>query len=168
MRVKGLAARPYQGEADLRAMQLLVQRVWSKKCHIHIGDLAWQRGRWKAGKPDWPTMLWEIDGVTVAWGWMQLPNEFEFLVDTAVPGLADIVLGWAKGAAPDAQLKTAVLDTETHLIEALLHHGFQAVDGWFFDYMSRPLSSCPMILSAGCRFTAKSGRSCLLPMASAS
>lgn len=140
---KGLWARPYQSESDLRAMQSLVQRVWSKQCHIHIGDLAWQRGRWKAGKPDWPTMLWRVEASVVAWGWMQLPNELEFLVDPAMPELVDVVLAWAEGEVLSDQLNITVLETETHLVEAFSRHGYQPVDGWFFDYLIRSLDDIP-------------------------
>lgn len=140
---KGLRARPYLGESDLLAMQALVQRVWSRECHIHIGDLAWQRGRWKAGKPDWPTMLWEMDGVTVAWGWLQLPNELEFLVDPAVPDLIDVVLAWAQSVAQSEQLKVTVLDVEIHLIDVLSRRGFQPEDGPVFNYFVHTLDQLP-------------------------
>ena len=36
-------ASDYAGPDDLRAMQALVQRLWTRRSHLHIGDLAWQR-----------------------------------------------------------------------------------------------------------------------------
>ena len=81
-------SRPYAGPADLRAMQDLVRRIWSPDCHLHVGDLAWQR-RLHQGRDD--TVLWEDGGEVVAWGWLQ-GDVLELLVDPARPELADAVL----------------------------------------------------------------------------
>jgi hypothetical protein len=104
-------------------MQALVQRTWSRRSHAHVGDLAWQRGAHQSGRTDWPTRLWDDDGSVVAWGWLQLPNALDFVVDPALPDLADAVLAWAEDAAQSDRLSATVLETETHLIDALDRRG---------------------------------------------
>jgi hypothetical protein len=129
----------YGDTEDLRAIQTLVQRTWSKHSHAHVGDLAWQRGAHTSGRTDWPTMLWDYDGSVVAWGWLHLPNALDFVVDPALPDLADAVLTWAEDAAQSDRLSATVLETEIHLIDALERRGFQAVGGPFSEYMARAL-----------------------------
>jgi len=58
--------RRYAGPADLRAMQDLTQRLWSRRSTHHVGDLAWGRFMFPPETADWPIALWERDGQVVA------------------------------------------------------------------------------------------------------
>ena len=130
--------------ADLRAMQSLAQLVWSKRSRWPVGDLAWGRFQHQAGESEWPTTLWELDGSVVAWGWAQLPGALDFLVHPNYPQLADEVLEWFDGVATGMELSVTVLDVETHLIDALLRHGYAESAGGPFDlYMERSLDGLP-------------------------
>jgi hypothetical protein len=82
-------------------------------------------------------MLWGYDGSVVAWGWLQLPNALDFAIDPALPDLANAVLTWAEDAALSDRLSATVLETETHLIDALERRGFQAVGGPFYVFLFR-------------------------------
>src|SRR4051794_2224114 len=106
----------YTGPADLRAMQDLAQRIWSKSSSVHVGDLAWQRFQHAGREAEWPTVRWEAGGETVAWGWVSLPGELVLLVDPVCPGLASEVLAWFEDTASAAELAVTVLDAEKHVV----------------------------------------------------
>lgn len=136
--------RGYAGPADLRAMQSLAQRIWSKSSSVHVGDLAWQRFQHAGREAEWPTVLWEADGEVVAWGWISLPGELALLVDPAHPGLAPEVLAWFEDTASAAELAVAVLDAEKHVVAALERCGYALQESPVFQsYMSRLLVDLP-------------------------
>ncbi|MEV6871716.1 GNAT family N-acetyltransferase [Amycolatopsis sp. NPDC051128] len=129
---------------DLRAMQRLVQRIWSWASRWHVGDLAWERNQHLGREPEWPTALWEAEGEVVAWGWAELPNSLALLVDPAWPDLAATVLDWFSGIAAAPQTTVTVLDAEKHLIAALERHGYIRRNFPYFNwYMAHPLTELP-------------------------
>jgi hypothetical protein len=111
--------RDYVGDGDLRAMQNLVQRIWSRDANWHIGDLAWQRNAMPDKEGSWRTALWDEDGETLAWGWIELPDTLNVAVDLAYPSLAGEVIAWFGRVGEGERLSCLVLETETHLISAL-------------------------------------------------
>ncbi|MDA0563310.1 GNAT family N-acetyltransferase [Streptomonospora sp. S1-112] len=147
--------RPYTVPADLRAMQDLARRTWSRSARFHVGDLAWQRNQHLGREPDRPTLLWEEAGRVRAWGWVELPGTLDLLVDPARPELADDVLAWFAATATAPRLLVTVLEREAHLVAALERAGYtwdrRAYRG---VYMSRSLAGLPRpVLPAG--FTAR-------------
>jgi len=136
--------RGYAGPADLRAMQSLAQRIWSKSSSLHVGDLAWQRFQHAGREAEWPTVLWEAGGEVVAWGWVSLPGELALLVDPARPELASEVLAWFEDTASATELAVAVLDAEKHVVAALERCGYALRESSVFQsYMSRLLVDLP-------------------------
>ncbi|WP_072474940.1 GNAT family N-acetyltransferase [Amycolatopsis australiensis] len=136
--------RSYTGPADLRAMQSLAQRIWSKASSVHVGDLAWQRFQHVGREAEWPTMLCEAGGETVAWGWVSLPGELALLVDPARPELVSEVLAWFEDTASAAELEVTVLDAEKHVVAALERSGYAPRKSPVFQsYMSRLLDDLP-------------------------
>jgi hypothetical protein len=149
--------RGYTGPEDLRAMQSLARRIWSKASSVHVGDLAWQRFQHAGREAEWPTVLWEAGGEVVAWGWISLPGELALLVDPACPGLASEVLGWFEDTASAAELTLTVLDAEKHVLAALVRSGYALQEGPVFQsYLSRLLVDLP---SPWCPVGSPSGRS---------
>ncbi|MEV6446199.1 GNAT family N-acetyltransferase [Amycolatopsis sp. NPDC051716] len=139
-----LTRRGYAGPADLRAMQSVAQRNWSKASSLHVGDLAWQRFQHAGREAEWPTVLWEADGEVVAWGWISLPGELALLVDPARPELALEVLGWFEDTASAAELAVTVLDAEKHVVAALERRGYALQESSVHQsYMSRLLVDLP-------------------------
>ncbi len=134
-------------------MQRLAQRIWSPASHCHIGDLAWQRNQHLGRESEWPTALWEVDGVVVAWGRAELPDSLALLVDPARPDVATTVLDWFSGVAKAPQVTVTVLDAETRLIAALERRGYMHQDSPHFHwYMSHPLDELPQqVLPEGYR-----------------
>ena len=123
--------KAYAGEEDLLAMQRLVQTIWSLESRFHIGDLAWQRSQGR--DEDWPTMLWQSAGETLAWGWAHLPGHLYLVVHRDHAELVDDVLDWFERTVPGRELSVDVLDKEMHLIEALAARGFRKTEGGPFD-----------------------------------
>lgn len=139
-----LSPRSYSSPADLRAMQALAQAVWSKRSRWHVGDLAWGRFQHQGHEPEWPTMLWEKNGLPVAWGWARLPGALDFMVHPNHPQLADQVLDWFGRVAAGDRLSVTVLDIEAHLVDALLRNGYvESAPGPFDLYMERDLDGLP-------------------------
>jgi ribosomal protein S18 acetylase RimI-like enzyme len=137
-----IESRPYEGAADLRRMQRLVQEVWAlrrEKAAHHIGDLAWQRFQHVGREPAWRTQLWEDGERVVAYGWALEDDVLEFCVHPERADLLDDVLAWA-----DAR-ETEVLDSDVHAMEMLERHGFARAsdDAPFFAFMVRELSALP-------------------------
>jgi acetyltransferase (GNAT) family protein len=116
--------RDYADDGDLRAMQDLVQRVWSTDASWHIGDLAWQRNAMPGREDSWRTALWEEGGETLAWGWVELPDALSLAVDPARPELADAVIAWFERVADSERPSCMVLETEAHLVSALERAGY--------------------------------------------
>src|SRR3954468_20752591 len=150
--------RPYTGSHDLRAMQSLVQRLWSPGSHWHVGDLAWGRRQHADREGDQPTALWRDRGGTVrAWGWAEqsappglpgqaaLPGHLELLVDPAMPELAGQVLDWFAAVTPGPE-RTVTVAGEPHLTRALVEGGDEGRRGlaWFL-LLHRDLADLPPV-----------------------
>lgn len=117
--------RDFTGPGDLRAMQSLAQRIWSVHSRWHIGDLTWGRYMHTGREAEWPTALW-IDGDDlVAWGWAELPGDLSLLVDPAHPEVANDVLGWFDDVALGDSHEVTVLESESHLVDALITAGYR-------------------------------------------
>jgi ribosomal protein S18 acetylase RimI-like enzyme len=133
-----IASRPYEGAADLRRMQRLVQDVWAvrgEKSAHHVGDLAWQRFQHVGREPHWRTQLWGDGERLAAYGWVLEDEVLDFCVHPQRPELLDDVLAWA-----DAN-ETEVLAEDIDTIAALERHGYAraADDAPFFTFMTREL-----------------------------
>jgi GNAT superfamily N-acetyltransferase len=118
-------------------MQAAAQRIWSPTSRWHIGDLAWGRFMHAGREGEWPTALWtDESGSVLAWGWVGLPAHLDLLVDPAHPELAEEVLGWFHQVATTADDYTVtILDTENHLVDALVAMGYRLQsEGPFFNY----------------------------------
>ena len=113
------------GDADLRAMQALVQRIWSRDASWHIGDLAWQRTAMPGREGAWRTALWKEGGEVLAWGWIELPDALNLVVDPARAELADEVIAWFERMGEGERLSCMVLETEAHLVAALERAGYE-------------------------------------------
>jgi ribosomal protein S18 acetylase RimI-like enzyme len=141
--------RPYTGSHDLRAMQSLVQRLWSPGSHWHVGDLAWGRRQHADREGDQPTALWRDRGGTVrAWGWVELParpGHLELLVDPAMPELAGQVLDWFATVTPGPE-RTVTVAGEPHLTRALVEAGYERRrDLPWFLLLHRDLAELPPV-----------------------
>ncbi|MFB6722951.1 GNAT family N-acetyltransferase [Kribbella sp. NPDC056345] len=111
---------------EVRVMQELVQRTWSPRSRLHIGDVAWERAVNGGRRGDtWCTAFWEDDGQVVAWGWAE-PGHLSLVVDPEWADLAADVLGWFQEHEPDGAV--SVLEAETHLVAALEKAGYRADD----------------------------------------
>jgi hypothetical protein len=134
--------RAYEGPADLRRMQRLVQEAWALRGPAwaqHVGDLAWGRFQHVGREPEWRTQLWEDDGRVVAYAWLFEGDVLDFCVHPERPDLLDAVLGWADARETDA------LDANTDAIAALERHGYERAsdDEPWFAYLARGLRDLP-------------------------
>ena len=137
-----IESRPYEGSADLRRMQRLVQDAWAlrrEKTAHHVGDLAWQRFQHVGREPLWRTHLWEDGERVVAYGWVLEDDVLDFCVHPRQPELLEDVLAWA-----DA-LETEVLDSDLEGIATLERRGYAraADDAPFFAFMAHELGALP-------------------------
>ncbi|MFF3437868.1 GNAT family N-acetyltransferase [Streptosporangium sp. NPDC002721] len=140
-----ITVRPYEGPADLRRMQGLVQATWGPSTRPHVGGLAWSRFQHVGREAEWPTALWERDGDTLAWGWAMPPGELEMYVHPERPELADEVLDWFGGVAGGGEFGVTILEGERRLAAALSRHGYrrEPADAPFLSHMSRDLRDLP-------------------------
>ena len=104
-------------------MQGLAQRLWTRRSHLHIGDLAWQR-RPQGPHRAQPTRLWFAEGTLVAWIWGQSGGPLHILVDPSYPELFDEGLMWLATASPDLALEATALESDRVLITALERQGY--------------------------------------------
>jgi len=120
-------------------MQDLVQRTWSVRSRLHIGDVAWKRSVHVRRRGDtWTTALWEDDGQVVAWGWAER-DHLLLVVDPDRPEVAAEVIAWFRSFAPDGAC--SILEDETHLVSALGAAGFHPDDDApFFTHHRMSLS----------------------------
>lgn len=118
---------PYRGPADVRAMQLLVQREWRRaSTHHHIGSFLWERVEQWQPSEQWPTMLWRDGDDVVAWGWFyeRDPDVLYFEYDRTRPDLLAAVLDWFERTANAAQLVISIRADRSDLIAALESRGY--------------------------------------------
>ncbi|MFC9688641.1 GNAT family N-acetyltransferase [Kribbella sp. NPDC056951] len=107
-------------------MQELVQRTWSPRSRLHVGDVAWERAVNSGRRGDtWRTAFWEDDGQVVAWGWAE-PDHLSLVVDPERAEVAGEVINWFQELHPDGAC--SVLEDETHLVDALEKAGYRADD----------------------------------------
>ncbi|TCO30279.1 hypothetical protein EV652_105273 [Kribbella steppae] len=98
-------------------MQELVQRTWSERSRLHIGDLAWERTSMLGREDTWRTALWEDDGQVVAWGWIELSEHLSLVVDPARRPVRHLcclrqALGCDRGEDRDRDEEQAAADRE--------------------------------------------------------
>jgi GNAT superfamily N-acetyltransferase len=125
-----IVSRDYARPEDLRAMQSLVQATWTRRSHLHIGDLVWQRYP-RSVQPGWPTRLWISHGQTLAWAWAwggaDAPdddNQFYVVAHADHPALLDEAIDWAEAAAPGDVVGSIAYEHDTALTSALRRHGY--------------------------------------------
>ncbi|GAA3474132.1 GNAT family N-acetyltransferase [Nonomuraea roseola] len=130
--------KDYQGPADLRVMQTLAQRLWSQVSRWHLGELAWRRFQHVGREPEWRTALWELDGQSVAWAWVDESGRLDLQLDPAHLTLAEEILSWS-GAST-----VTLLDAEKELADVLLRRGHEErTGGPFFVHLARDLADLP-------------------------
>jgi len=145
-----ITSRDYAGPNDLRAMQDLMQRTWTRASHLHIGDLAWQRYP-RAPSADWPTRLW-FDGADIAawvWAWSDADapadsDQFYVVADPRQPELLDTAIDWAETALAADRIGTIAYEFDAPLVEALTRRGYAPRShGPFGLHTFRPLEDIP-------------------------
>jgi ribosomal protein S18 acetylase RimI-like enzyme len=134
--------RAYEGAADLRRMQRLVQEAWRLRGPAwaqHVGDLPWGRFQHVGREAEWRTQLWEADGRVLAYAWLFEGDVLDFCVHPERPELLDAVLSWADAEETDA------LDANTDAIAVLERHGYERApdDKPWFAYLARGLDDLP-------------------------
>ena len=141
-----ITSRDYGGPQDLRAMQALVQAAWTRKAHLHIGDLVWQRYP-RAATPDWPTRLWFDGDEIVAWTWAWSEadaaadeDQFYLVVHHDYGELFDVAFDWAESVSGSAKVGTVAFEHDGTLVQALRRRGYrQRTYGPFGLHMFRAL-----------------------------
>jgi GNAT superfamily N-acetyltransferase len=118
----------YSGRADLRAVQLLIQRQWRFTAFKHIGPLSWERCAHYGPAAHWPTMLWREGEEVLAYGWINErdPDTLAFEFDRARPDLREAVFDWFERTATSNRLAIPVRDNRPDLIAALTARGYVA------------------------------------------
>lgn len=106
-------------------MQSLTQRLWSQESRWHIGELAWLRLQRPEQEAQWRTCLWEHDEQIVAWAWVTHFRHLDLHLDPVHSELATEILRWFDQVGEGDDRSITLLDTETHLIETLKHHGYR-------------------------------------------
>ncbi len=145
-----ITARDYAGPHDLRAMQDLVQRTWTRNSHLHVGDLAWQRYP-RGSRADWPTRLWFSGDDIVAWTWAwreaDAPadeDQFYVVADPRYPQHLGAAIDWAEAALPARRLGTIAYEHDAPFVGALARRGYRPRQhGPFGLHTFRPLDDIP-------------------------
>lgn len=123
-------------EGELREMQALAARIGVERCHLHPGDLAWQRHAF-AVAVDWPTELWRASsGELVAWAWLAGASLELAVAPEALERVPDVV-AWARRLRGAEPLTATVLDTAPELRTALERCGFATVPSAPFSFHLR-------------------------------
>ena len=137
-------ARPYRSDADLRAMQALVQECWRRegpRVLQHVGDLAWGASMHAGREAEWERRLWVEDGHVVAWAWLRRPAALDFQIHPdRRDELRDRVLTWfARTAEGDRPRVTYALEDDREMLAALARRGYRPAAGTSFPYHVRAL-----------------------------
>lgn len=136
--------RDYAGPGDLRDMQRLVGRTWSRSSTHTIGALAWGRFAHTGREPEWPTAIWAEDGETVAFAWASLPGSgLDICVDPAHAGLVPEILAWFEATVPGPTRNITLQEGDTHITDVLADHGYAPEEGEFTVYQERDLEDLP-------------------------
>jgi predicted N-acetyltransferase YhbS len=118
-------------EEALSEMQRLASRIWSREARHHPGQLSWSVF-YGEGLELGPVELARVGGETVGWAWAESDSWLELCVDPAYGDAAADLVSWFVDRAPQGDLTTMVLETETHLRGSLAEAGFEAADlPWF-------------------------------------
>lgn len=147
-----LAARSYEGHADLALMVALEQAIaaarWPGLPRWHSGDVIWNTYTLDPGSDR--ARLWFEGDSPVAYGLLTSPDEMEVAIHPAAPDadalLSDVatwgestVRGWAKPGEPST-VGMLVKSSDSGLAEALAGRGYVRRDqGGIF--MRRPLTT---------------------------
>ncbi|TJZ57531.1 GNAT family N-acetyltransferase [Streptomyces piniterrae] len=151
----------YFGPVALPAMHSLATRTFPMTGYRHVGDLTWNWCLSLDRADECPTAVWSHGDETLAWGWLELPDNLMLQVDPSRPELADEVLAWAERTA-GGTLSVEVAETEPHLVSVLERRGYTlprsrsrsrtrpsggtpVVDGPFMACLGRPLTGLPAI-----------------------
>jgi ribosomal protein S18 acetylase RimI-like enzyme len=111
----------------------------------HVGDLAWNACLYLDRADECPTAVWSEGDVTLAWGWLELPDALMLQVDPDRPELVDEVLDWAEATAAGA-FTVDVAETEPHLEDALRLRGYvRRAGGPFIACLGRTLADPPEV-----------------------
>jgi ribosomal protein S18 acetylase RimI-like enzyme len=125
-------------------MQSLAVRTFPATGRHHVGDLSWNWCLALDRADQCPTAVWTQGDRTLAWGWLELPENLMLQVDPERPDLAHDVLDWAERTAPGRLLSVDAAETEPHLIKALEQRGYRrSADGPFMACLARPLTDLP-------------------------
>ena len=71
------------------------------------------------------TQIWEGNGATAGWGWIEQPDVLNLAVSAQHANVADDIRRWFEDEAEGETLQTTVLETEQHLIDVLERHGYR-------------------------------------------
>ena len=122
--------RDFSGPDDLRAMQDLCSRTWSRTSRFHPGQLAWSR-YYRPVDPhaldDGETIgLWCEGGRVVGFGWAEAPDWLELQVDPAHPEAAVEVLEWFEEWSDAEEQSVMAVEGDAVVEGALAEAGFSA------------------------------------------
>jgi GNAT superfamily N-acetyltransferase len=136
--------RVTEGPGDVRALQSLVERIWTKESTYHIGDLAWERFHLPEREACGTTAVWREGDRVLGWAVIGADGELRLQVDPGWPGLGDEVVGWVVGRAGDRSLAATVSESEPLVMRALRQGGFMEQEhAPFFLHMARELRNLP-------------------------
>lgn len=123
--------RDFTGADDLRAMQGLVQELWAHApvAAFHIGGMAWNHSHIPHRDTEMKRRIWTHDGHDVAWGWLYLPGELEWVVLPGSETLSHDVLSWFEEVASGDRLATSVLRDDRQAAEILSSRGYEEDPG---------------------------------------
>ena len=128
----------------LPAMQALASRLWTPHSRHHPGQLTWS-ARYGEDLDLGPVELFSADGPTgwevAAWAWAESDDWLEVCVDPARPELATRAVDWFLDRAPSGTVRSMVLETETHVLDALTAADFRAADLPWFVHLQLDLAA---------------------------
>lgn len=127
---------------ELRRMQELVVELWRLQgpaAGQTIGGLAWAVSL----RPDTEISIWEHDGTTAAWAWLEGPGELQAAVHPDRVEIAPEVAAWADERCPGAA-SAWLAPAQEPLREELARRGFREVrDGPWTAILLRDLDGLP-------------------------
>jgi len=147
--------RPYRGAADLSEMQRIVTDSWLRAGPLvscTVADLEW----WQVNDPDQPlednAAIWELDGRSVGWEWLDPPFAGDWHLAPGVPAapFLDPLLDRIEAAARAAPTNSAgddgnppmtrvwALETDAPAVEVFERRGY-APDGLAISHWVRVL-----------------------------
>ena len=95
----------------------------------HPGQITWSaRYALPEDLDHGPVRVFHADGLPVGWAWVESPGWMEWCVDPAYAGVADQAVAWfleTTGSTTGSTVRTMTLDTEPHLVAALVGGRFR-------------------------------------------